>query len=123
MTAYRSNIINYKMDEDPLQSRIYFLTFIESLEMIFSQYKETCEVLIDYPKIVGEDMNKYVKNSVSNLLNENICVHSRRSIADFPVDGVKFISKLQSHCANMIFSDKRRYDGIFHKVTHKVGES
>ena len=41
------------MDEDPIQRRIYFLTFIDSLDMIFSQYRETCEVLLDYPKIGG----------------------------------------------------------------------
>ena len=34
-TAYKSNIIRFKMDEDPLQRRIYFLTFIDSLDMIF----------------------------------------------------------------------------------------
>ena len=44
------------MDEDPLQRRIYFLTFVESLEMIFSQYTETCEVLLGYPKIGGDDI-------------------------------------------------------------------
>ena len=44
------------MDEDPLQFRIYFLTFVESLEMIFSQYTETCEVLLDYSKIGGGDV-------------------------------------------------------------------
>ena len=30
---------------------------------------------------------------------------------------------LQSHCANMTFADKSRYDRTFQKVTHKVGES
>ena len=30
-TAYKSKIIRFKMDEDPLQRRIYFLTFIDSL--------------------------------------------------------------------------------------------
>ena len=44
------------MDEDPLQRQIYFLIFVESLEMIFSQYTETCEVLLDYPKIGGDDI-------------------------------------------------------------------
>ena len=34
-TAYKSKIIRFKMDEDPLQRRIYFLTFVESLEIIF----------------------------------------------------------------------------------------
>ena len=55
-TAYKLKIIRFKMDEDPLQSRIYFLTFIDSLDMIFSQYRETCEVLLDYPKIGGDDV-------------------------------------------------------------------
>ena len=55
--AYKSKIIKFKLDEDPLRSRIYFLTFIESLEMIISQFKENCESLLDYPKIRGEDKN------------------------------------------------------------------
>ena len=36
-TAYKSKIIRFKMDEDPLQRQIYFLTFVP-LEMIFSKY-------------------------------------------------------------------------------------
>ena len=38
-TSYRSIIIEFKLDEDLIQCRIYFLAFVESLEMIFSQYK------------------------------------------------------------------------------------
>ena len=34
--AYKSKITRFKMDEDPLQCRIYLLTFVESLEMIFT---------------------------------------------------------------------------------------
>ena len=34
-TAFKSKIIRLKLDEDPLQRRIYFLTFIDSLDMIF----------------------------------------------------------------------------------------
>ena len=52
-TVYKSKIIRFKLDEDTLQRRIYFLTFVESLGVIFSQYTETCEVIIDYPKIEG----------------------------------------------------------------------
>ena len=39
-TAYKSKIIRFKLDEDPLQRRIYFLTFVESLEMIFPSIKK-----------------------------------------------------------------------------------
>ena len=35
-TAYKTKIIRFKMDEDTLQRRIYFLKFGESLIMIFS---------------------------------------------------------------------------------------
>ena len=44
------------MDEDPLQQRIYFLTSVETLEMIFSQCTEICEELLDYPKILGDNV-------------------------------------------------------------------
>ena len=33
------------------------------------------------------------------------------------------MEKLQSHCANMTFADKSRYDRTFQQVTHKGGES
>ena len=83
------------MDEDPLQRRIYFLTFVESLEMIFSQYTETYEVLLDYPKIGGDDIEDYAKKSIRDLLHANIYVHSRRFIVEFPKDGIKCIEKLR----------------------------
>ena len=34
-TAFKSKMIRFKLDEYPLQRRIYFLTFIDSLNMIF----------------------------------------------------------------------------------------
>ena len=69
------------MGEYPLQRRIYFLTFVESLEMIFSQYTETCEVLLDYPKIGGDDIiEEYAKMAIRNILHTNIDIHSRRLI-------------------------------------------
>ena len=69
-TAYKSKIIRFKMDEDPLQRRIYFLMFIDSLDMIFSQYRETCEVLPDYPKIGGDD----VIEDYAKRLSETFCM-------------------------------------------------
>ena len=68
------------MDEDPLQRRVCFITFIESLQMIFSHYTETCEVLIDYPRIGGEDIKDFSRKAIRNLLHANIDVHSRRLI-------------------------------------------
>ena len=63
------------------------------------------------------------KKAIRKLLHANINVHSRSLIAEFPKDGIKCIEKLQSHCANMIFADKSRYDRTFQQVTHKGGES
>ena len=80
------------MGEDPLQRRIYFLTFIDSLEMIFSHYRETCQVLLDYPKIGRDDViEDYVKKAIRNLLYANIDIHSRRLISELLKYGVKCI--------------------------------
>ena len=91
MKAYKSNIIRFKMDEDPLQRRIYFLTFVELLEMIFSHYTETCEVLLDYPRVGGGDIKYFSRKAIRNLLHAHFDVHSRRLIAEFPVDVIKCI--------------------------------
>ena len=72
--------------------------------MIFSQYKETCEVLIDYQYIGGEYIKYYARKAIKNILHANIDVHSRRLIIEFTVYGVKYIPNLQSHCENMNFS-------------------
>ena len=53
----------------------------------------------------------------------NIDVHRKRLTVEFPKDGIKCTEKLQSHCANMTFSDKSRYDRTFQQVAHKGGES
>ena len=79
------------MDEDPLKCRIYFLTFVESPEMIFSQYTETCEVIIGYPKIGGDYIEDYAKDTIRNTLHADIDLHIRILISDFPMDGIKCI--------------------------------
>ena len=92
--------------------------------MIFSQYTETCEVLLDYPKIGGDNIiEDYTKKAIRNLLHKNIGVHSRILISELPKYGLKWIEKLRSHCANISFADKSRYDRTFQQVTHKGGES
>ena len=88
-TAYKSQITKFRLDKDPLQRWMYFLTFVESLEMIFSQYKETCEVLLDDPKIGGGDIKEFGKKTIANILHENIDVHSRRLIIEYPGYGIK----------------------------------
>ena len=90
-TEYKLKIIKFKLDEDPLQHQIYFLIFVESLEIIFYGYKETCEVLLDYPKIGEENIQEFAKKAIRNLLHANIDVHSRRLIAEFPGYGIKCI--------------------------------
>ena len=74
--------------------------------MGFSQYRETYEVLRDYPKMEGENIKDYSKMAIRNLFHANSCVHSRRLIDEIPEDGIKCMEKLQYHCANMTFADK-----------------
>ena len=113
--AYKSNIIKFKLDEDPLQHRIYFLTFVESLEIIISQYKEICELLLDYPKTGWDHIRYFVRKAIRNILHDNIDIHIRILITDLPGDGVKCIAKLQSHCTNMTFLTKVGMSVFFNK--------
>ena len=64
------------------------------METIFYQYKETREVLIDYPKTGGENIKYFVKKSIRNILHANIDVHIRKLISDLPGDGVILIAKM-----------------------------
>ena len=90
--------------------------------MIFSQYKEKCEILLDDPKIGGDDIiEDDAKKSIRNPLHANIDVHSRRLIAEFPMDGIKCIENLQSHCANMTISEKVDLTGLFNRSDIKEG--
>ena len=66
---------------------------------------------------------KIMQKAIRNFLHANIDVNSRRLIAKFPLDGIKCIEKLQSHCANMTFAVKSRDDRNFQEVTHKGGDS
>ena len=120
-TSYLKLFIKFNMDEDPLQQRIYFIIFLESLGMTFFQYKETCEVLLDYQKMGGKHIKEFETNVIRNFLHANIDVHGRRVIAELPIDGIKFIEKLQSHCANMTFSEKVYMTGFFNKSYKKEG--
>ena len=95
-----------------------FLTFVESLDIIFFWYKETCEVLLDCSKIGGEKIKEFAKKYIRNILHTNIDVHIRRLIFELPGYGINFIETLQSHYAKITFSGKSRYDQI-----HKGGVS
>ena len=86
---------------------------MESLEIMFSQYKETYKLNIDDTLIGGDDREYYVKKEIRNHIHKNIDVHTRRLIVAFPGDGVKYISKLQSICENITFAYKSRYDRFF----------
>ena len=59
--------------------------------MTFSQYTETFEVLLDYPKIGGENIKYFSKKAIRNILRADIDVHSRGLITEFPEDGIKCI--------------------------------
>ena len=57
------------------------------------------------------------KTAIRSLLHANIDVHRRSLISELPGDGVKCISKLQSHCASMNFSEKVEMIGFVESYT------
>ena len=80
-------------------------------------------ITLDYSNIGGEDIKYHAKKAIRYITQANIDIQSRRLITEFPGYGVKFIFKLQSHCANMTFPDRSIYNMIFQLVTDKGRES
>ena len=37
---YKSELVKLKLDEDPLQNRVYFLSFMNSIKIVLSQFSE-----------------------------------------------------------------------------------
>ena len=53
-TAFKSKIIRFKLDEDPLQRRIYFLTFIDPPNMVFPNIEKLMKCSYIIQKWRGE---------------------------------------------------------------------
>ena len=86
--AYKSKVINFTLDEDPLQRRVYFPSFVNSLKIVLSQFKETYIVLMEYASIRGNDSLDYAKNATWNLFHSYIDAHSQILIDECPADGL-----------------------------------
>ena len=51
--AYKSKVIKFKLYEDLLHFRVYFLYFVNLLKIVSSQFTETYKLLMEYPSIIG----------------------------------------------------------------------
>ena len=71
---------------------MFILKPLDVVDCRLSPFCVTCWKVLSFPKIGGDDViEDYAKKAIRNLLHENIDVHSRRFIAEFPKDGVKCI--------------------------------
>ena len=70
--VYKSKFTKFKLDEDPLQRRGYFLSFMNSL----SKFSEAYMLVTNYPSIRGEELPDYDEKSTWNLLHAYIDVYN-----------------------------------------------
>ena len=75
-----------------------------------------------YPSIRGDSLTDYAKYNTCNLLHAYIYAHIQRLIYEYLRGGVQKITRLQSQCARIDLSYKSRYNIMFQKVVHKLGE-
>ena len=97
----------------------FLLSFMSSLKIFLSQFKETCMLLMDYPSIRGEYLLDYAKNDIWNLLHAHIDANSQILRDEYPGDGLQATSRLKFQCENMNSADNSRYNRMFQKVMHK----
>ena len=74
--------------------------------MIFSWYKETCEVLLYYSKIVAENIKESEKKGIKNILHANIDVQSIILIAEFLWDGINVLKNCNHIVPTWLFMKK-----------------
>ena len=86
--VYKPKIINFKLDEYPLQRRFYLLSFMNLLKFVLSQFKETYMLITENPSIRGEDLPDYSKKATWKLLYAHIYEHIQRLIDEYTGDGV-----------------------------------
>ena len=55
-SEYKSKVIDFKLDKDPLQRWFYLLSFLSSLKIVLSQFSDTYKLLMDYPSIRVENI-------------------------------------------------------------------
>ena len=99
---------------------ISYLSLIPSLKQ--SQSKDTCMIIMDCLSIRGGYIPYCYKQSIWCILYAFMDAHIQRLIDEYPGGGLQYITILKSQCANINFSDKSRYNRLFWKVVHKVGE-
>ena len=80
-------------------------------------------LLMDHPYVGEGDLPDYAKKATWDIFCAYIDASSKILIDKIPGDGVQAISRLKSQCANMTFDDQSRYNRLFQKSIHKVGES
>ena len=78
--AYNSYVTKSKLDEYPLQRRVYLLNFINYPKIILSQFQETYMMLMKYSSIREEDLPDYYSKATWNILHEFMDEHSQRLI-------------------------------------------
>ena len=65
IASYKSKVKRFKLDEDPLDLRIYFLSLMNSLKILLSKFKETYILIMDYPSTSREYLPDYDKKDTS----------------------------------------------------------
>ena len=78
--ALKPKVVDFKMDEYPINIRVYLLFFMNSLKVVLYQFKETYMLIMEYPSKIWEDLSDYSKKATWNLLNAYIDAHITRII-------------------------------------------
>ena len=90
-SAYKSRFTAFKLDDDPLQCRVYLLSLINSIKTVLSLFKETYMLIMDYPYIRRNYFLDYAKNTTWEMFHAYINAQSKRIIDEYPVDVVQTI--------------------------------
>ena len=111
-----------KLSDEPLQRRVHFNRYIAHIRGILSQFKQTQQVLANYPDL-DDGIDDWVDQALWNLLHDYADSDVKDLLEEHLGLGVIALARVQRHCAMVTFVDKKRYNKLFQAVTHKHRES
>ena len=121
--AKLQRLTSFKMNPEPLNRRIEFHEWVQSIKPLLHCYIHLQDILENYPKEIKTKDVSIIGNEVLYVFLRSYVDKSIKNMFDaFPNDGAACLDLLKRHCAQITPTDKSNYYTMFATLTHRRDE-
>jgi hypothetical protein len=121
--AKLQRLTSFKMNPEPLNRRIEFHEWVQSIKPLLHCYIHLQDILENYPKEIKTKDVSIIGNEVLYVFLRSYVDKSIKNMFDaFPNDGAACLDLLKRHCAQITPTDKSNYYTMFATWTHRRDE-